>query len=293
LSPGQPLKVRATLKGSSIRRADSAAKKLELAIQDALRGSRRGSQQRRNHHPITLVMRARGPEVILSADAVGRPLHRRGYRKATAKAPIRENLAASVLVASGWDPENEALADPMCGAGTFGIEAAWMARDRAPGRGLKPAVIDWPGFPRKGFQQLQRELDAGPSPSSLKIVCSDRNEGALKAARANAQRAGVEGDIEFRCQSISDPAESLAETGLVVLNPPYGKRIGDLSRLHGVYKHFSKALALNYPGWRLAVVCPDKALAGRLAPGIQEVTRFRNGGIPVGLYLGEIPRSLK
>jgi putative N6-adenine-specific DNA methylase len=231
--------------------------------------------------------------VTISADAVGRPLHRRGYRKATAKAPLRENLAASVLVASGWDPESEALADPMCGAGTFGIEAAWMARDRAPGRDLKPAVIEWPGFPRKGFHQLQRELELGNVSNTVRIFSSDRNEGALKAARANAQRAGVEGDIRFQCQSINDPVELDCERGLVVLNPPYGKRIGDLSRLHGLYKHFSKGLVQNYPGWRIAVVCPDKALAGRLAPGIQEVTRFRNGGIPVGLYLGEIPQSQK
>ena len=236
-------------------------------------------------------MRIRGPEVTLSADAVGSPLHRRGYRKATAKAPLRENLAATVLVAAGWNPEEEALADPMCGAGTFSIEAALMAQDLPPGRRLRPAVVEWPAFPRKGWAQLQRQMEASLGELSQPIFASDRDQGAIRAATSNSERAGVSRVLEFRNCSLSDPWEGLPEQGLVVVNPPYGKRIGEKGRIHGLYAHFGKALRQRYAGWRLAVVCPDKALAGRLAPGIEEVTRFKNGGLGVGLFVGEIPGS--
>jgi putative N6-adenine-specific DNA methylase len=95
--------------------------------------------------------------------------------------------------------------------------------------------------------------------------------------------------LQFRTCSLSEPWEDLPEAGLVVVNPPYGQRIGEKGKIHGLYSHFGKALRHRYPGWRIAVVCPDKSLAGRLAPGIQEITRFKNGGLPVGLYLGELP----
>ena len=290
IHPHQDIQIRATIKGSKIQRTENAARKLELAIHDAMRGPRRQSHQRPKN-TITIILRIRNDHVTLSADAAGLPLHRRGYRKATAKAPLRENLAASVLVAAGWDPQEEALADPMCGAGTFSIEAAMLAQDRAPGQTMRPAVIEWPDFPRKGWNQLKRQLEEHAPTSSPRIYASDRNQGAIRAAISNAERAGVASSIHFQQCSLGETWDDLPDGGLVVLNPPYGKRIGEKSRIHGLYTHFGKALRQRYPGWRVAVVCPEKSLAGRLAPGIQEVTRFKNGGLGVGLYLGEIPKE--
>ena len=292
VSPGQPVEVRATVKGSRIQRSDNAARKIKLAISDAMKGARR-LHSKRVHHPITVVARIRGAEVTLSLDAVGQPLHRRGYRLATAKAPLRENLAASILVAVDWDPEHEALADPMCGSGTFAIEAALMAEDRAPGSRIRPAVVGWPSFPKNGWEQLKKQLDAPVLDQEALIYASDRNQGAVRAATENAQRAGVARSISFRCSALSEDWEALPETGLVVVNPPYGKRIGDPGKMHALYKQFGRDLSRRYPGWRIAVVCPDKALAGRLAPGIEERIRFRNGGLAVGLYLGTIPPHQK
>jgi putative N6-adenine-specific DNA methylase len=289
VQPGQEVVVRATVKGSRIQRAENAARKLELAIHDALRGSRKSYGQR-SRTPVTIILRIRGGDVTISADAVGQPLHRRGYRKATAKAPLRENLAAAMLIGAGWDPDEEALADPMCGAGTFSIEAALLAQDLPPGRRLRPAVVEWPGFPRKGWAQLQQQIQGVATRLEHSIFSSDRDQGAIRAASSNADRAGVAKLLQFRNCSLSESWEDLPETGLVVVNPPYGQRIGEKGKIHGLYSHFGKALRNRYPGWRIAVVCPDKSLAGRLAPGIEEITRFKNGGLPVGLYLGELPK---
>lgn len=290
VQPGQEVVVRATVKASRIQRSENAARKLELAIHDALRGPRRQNYSR-SRTPITIILRIRDSEVTISADAVGQPLHRRGYRQATAKAPLRENLAASVLIGAGWIPEEEALADPMCGAGTFSIEAALLAQDLPPGRLLRPAVVDWPTFPRKGWTQLQQQIQGVATALDHPILPSDREQGAIRAASSNAARAGVAKLLQFRTCSLSDDWEDLPETGLVVVNPPYGQRIGEKSKIHGLYSHFGKALRQRYPGWRIAVVCPDKSLAGRLAPGIQELARFKNGGLAVGLYLGTLPEK--
>ncbi|MEC7241115.1 MAG: hypothetical protein VXW32_07730 [Myxococcota bacterium] len=292
IAPGQPIEVRATVKGSRIQRSDNAARKIKLAVSDAMKGARR-LHSKRVHYPVTIVARIRGAEVTLSLDAVGQPLHRRGYRQATAKAPLRENLAAAILVAVDWDPEREALADPMCGSGTFAIEAALLAQDRAPGKRLRPAVVDWPSFPKKGWEQLKQQVEAPVLESGAPIFASDRNPGAVRAATENAQRAGVGRSIRFRCSSLEEAWDGLPQSGLVVVNPPYGKRIGDPGKLHALYKQFGRSLSERYPGWRIAVVCPDKALAGRLAPGIEERIRFRNGGLAVGLYQGTIPPHRK
>ena len=89
--------------------------------------------------------------------------------------------------------------------------------------------------------------------------------------------------LSFRCCALDEDWEGLPPSGLVVVNPPYGKRIGDPGKLHALYKQFGRSLSKRYPGWRIAVVCPDKALAGRLAPGIEERVRFRNGGLYLGI----------
>lgn len=288
--PGQEVVVRATVKASRIQRSENAARKLELAIQDALRGPRRQNYSR-SRSPITIILRIRDSEVTISADAVGQPLHRRGYRQATAKAPLRENLAASVLVGAGWIPGEEALADPMCGAGTFSIEAALLAQDLPPGRLLRPSVVGWPTFPKKGWAQLEQQIQGVATSLEQPIFSSDRDQGAIRAASSNAARAGVAKLLEFRECALNEVWEGLPETGLVVVNPPYGQRIGEKGKIHGLYAHYGKALRERYPGWRIAVVCPDKSLAGRLAPGIQEISRFKNGGLAVGLYLGTLPEK--
>jgi putative N6-adenine-specific DNA methylase len=224
----------------------------------------------------------------VSADVGGGLLHRRGYRKATAKAPIRENLAACILQAAEWHPE-EALVDPLCGSGTFAIEAAWMALDRAPGLDRELSVTQWPGFPQRLWKERIHEArSTSPPPASLSLHARDRDAGAIKAAKANAERAGVEALLHFSTEDFGAPFPPLPGPGLVVMNPPYGSRVGANAQLSSLYRRLGQTLQAQFSGWRLACVCPERSLAGRLG-NLEELTRFSNGGIKVSLWLGEIP----
>ncbi len=285
LHPGQRVTVRATLRGARFR-ADAAEAQVRRAAEAATRGRR--LSHRRPPPPQAVHLRVVDGLATVSLDAADGPLHKRGYRRATAGAPIRENLAAALLLAAGWVP-GAPLADPMCGAGTFSIEAAWMSRDRAPGLDHRPPVCRWPGFPDGAWRALlaeARRAEGVPAP----IYTADRNPGAVRATRENARRAGVLGDLALERADLTRPAGPLpGPKGLVIVNPPYGARIADRRRLHGLYRVLGRGLAARFPGWRLAALAPEKALAGRLLPRMEELLTFKNGGIPVGFYVGELP----
>lgn len=285
--PGQRIDVSATLKGARFKRSDVAALKVSQAAAAALRGPR--LSHRRPPPPQGVQVRIVGHEATISLNAGGEALHRRGYRLATAKAPIRENLGAALLLAAGWVP-GAPLADPMCGAGTFSIEAALMARDRAPGRDREPPVVGWPSFPKGAWERLRREVRKDGQRVRTPIFTSDRDPGAVRATRENAQRAGVLDDLRLtRADLTAIDGPEIGPPGLVILNPPYGVRVADQQRLHGLYRRLGQGLAARYPGWRLAALATDKALAGRLLPRMEQLLTFRNGGIPLGLYVGELP----
>ena len=150
----------------------------------------------------------------VSVDSSGDLLHRRGYRLATAKAPLRETLGAAMLLAAGWDG-TAPLLDPMCGSGTIPIEAALLARRIAPGLHRRFAFEDWPGFDAEAWQRLrEKAVDQVRPAAPVPILGSDRDEGAVAAAVANAERAGVARDIEFQRAAIS------------AIDPPGGQPVG-------------------------------------------------------------------
>jgi putative N6-adenine-specific DNA methylase len=224
----------------------------------------------------------------ISADSSGELLHRRGYRLATAKAPIRETLAAAMLLSLGWDGTTP-LVDPMCGAGTIAIEGALIARRIAPGLTRRFSCEQWPGAPVAGFARLRsaaraRVVVAAPSP----IVASDRDAGAIAAAQANAERAGVSANIAFRRQALS-ALDVPAVAGLLLTNPPYGARVSDRRQLRDLYASLGNVARARCPGWTLAFLSADGALDAQLKLDLDEVLRFRNGGIPVRLVRSVLP----
>ncbi|MCB9741621.1 MAG: hypothetical protein H6741_01825 [Alphaproteobacteria bacterium] len=286
----QPVTVRASVRQARFKRADAVEENVSRAISDAMRSAPRPRGKRRSLPPAEIRVRVEGRAALLSLDAAGL-LHRRGYRLASGKAPIRENLAAACLRAVGWQP-GVPLVDPMCGSGTFLIEAALEAADRAPGlERPPPAVTACPSFREGAWERMiQLAREAVEAPEGV-FLGGDRAPGALDAARGNAERAGVLAALRLSRKDATEPfPESPAGPGLVLFNPPYGHRVAENVKLAPLYQRVGDALAAQFPGWRLAAVCPDAALAGRLARKPEVLAEFSNGGIGVKLFVGELGR---
>jgi putative N6-adenine-specific DNA methylase len=227
-----------------------------------------------------VVVRLLRDECLISIDSSGDLLHRRGYRQAVAKAPLRETLAAALLLASQWDATRP-LIDPFCGSGTIPIEAALLGRRIPPGVHREFAFQRWPGYDASrwdGLVALARDQMLARSPAP--IAGSDRDAGAIEAAIANATRAGVLGDIVFHQGAISGLVP-FPEPGWIVTNPPYGIRIGERRGLRDLYARFGKVLQRKCAGWRLAMLAGPGGLERELRAPLTPLFTTTNGGVRV------------
>lgn len=234
------------------------------------------------------VVRFDHDECTISADASGELLHRRGYRLAVGRAPLRETLAAAMLLGSEWDPSTP-LVDPMCGSGTIPIEAAMLARRIAPGLARPFAAEQWPETPADVWKEVRLAakkeiLPKAPAP----IVGADRDEGAIANALANAKRVGVLGDIEFRCAALSALEVPESPRGLLVANPPYGVRVGETKPLRDLFARLGQVARERCDGWRVALLSADRALDAQVKLPFTEVLATRNGGIAVRLVVVDV-----
>jgi putative N6-adenine-specific DNA methylase len=218
----------------------------------------------------------------VSVDSSGALLHLRGYRQQLAKAPLRETLAAAILLGAGWRPEIP-LDDPMCGSGTIPIEAAMIARRIAPGLRRSFAFQRWPEMDAPTWTSLLSDArDAVLPKAPAWIHGADRDVGAVAAARANAERAGVANDVQFDVQPISAMSAAPAP-GLLASNPPYGIRVGEADRLRNLYAQLGNVARTQRPGWMLALLAADTKLERQTLLDFDEQFRTKNGGIPVHL----------
>jgi len=230
--------------------------------------------------------------VTVSADSSGALLHRRGYRRAVAKAPLRETLAAAMLLGAGYDGRGP-LCDPLCGSGTIAIEGALIARGIPPGRARQFAFMHWPAFDTGAWAHTCREALGSALPRApCEIRASDRDEGAVEAARANAVRAGVHDDVVTSVHSLSDAASDLGpagSAGWLVTNPPYGLRIG--RDVRNLYARLGQVARRGFPGWQLGVLASDthNALTRQIEVDLEQVFATSNGGIPVRFLVGRVP----
>jgi putative N6-adenine-specific DNA methylase len=230
-----------------------------------------------------IVVRFVRDHCTVSADTSGELLHRRGYRKATAKAPLRETIAAAMLHASGWR-HDAPLVDPFCGAGTIPIEAALLARRIPPGRSF--AIEGWPNLSTSVGASVREQLAQQIERTTpLSILGSDRDAGAITAAKANAERAGVTDAIAFSVRSVSD-AEFGEAPGWVVSNPPYGVRVGETDRVRDLWGRFGRVLRERASGWTVVLLSPDPALDRQLGFPVRVLATTSNGGIPVRIITG-------
>ena len=220
LLPGQAVALRVTCHKSRLYHSDGVAERVAGAIGDRLGSPVPPPEPSRNWWWCAWC-------TTTARSASIRPalLHRRGYRLETAKAPLRETLAAGLLLASGWDAQSPLL-DPFCGSGTIPIEAALLARRMAPGKNRRFAFMDWPSFNPGVWKALLAEAAAQELPGCGLIQASDRDAGAVRSAQANAERAGVAADIQFACRAVS-AIQPPRGPGWVVTNPPYGVRVSE------------------------------------------------------------------
>jgi putative N6-adenine-specific DNA methylase len=298
LVPGQPVALRVTCRKSRLYHSDAVAERLAGAIGDRLgkpsqldpHAARRDSSDLGGAASALIVARLMHDQCTISVDSSGELLHRRGYRLATAKAPLRETLAAGMLMAAGWDPVSP-LIDPFCGSGTIPIEAAMMKLGIAPGKNRRFAFMDWPGFDRRVWDALVAEGQGRVISGGATILASDRDAGAIQAAQDNTERAGMDGEIRFACQAVSDAIASVqpgSAVGWVVTNPPYGMRVSADRDLRNLYARFGKILRDTCPGWQVAILCSDERLVRHTGLRLDTRLAFVNGGVAVKLARGVV-----
>ncbi len=224
----------------------------------------------------------------ISLDMSGRHLHERGYRLEHTGAPLRETLAAAILLKSEWSG-NTPLVDGMCGSGTFPIEAALIARNIAPGLGREFLFQKWPSFQEKAWKYLLRSTREAALPKApAPILGLDIDAESVRVSAQNANRAGVETDIAFHHTDFFDfdPVREKIKTGLLVLNPPYGKRLeggGEQS-----YEKIGNHLRHAFRGWKYAVLCTSRREAGAMKMPLMRLWSIRHGGTPIYVALGRV-----
>jgi len=296
VSANGAVKFRVTCRKSRLYHSDAVAQRLGEALLRAVPGARieRARRADADDEATTaddaqlFVVRLFHDRCTVSADTSGDLLHRRGWRQATAKAPLRETMAAALLEAAGWDGSGP-LVDPMCGSGTIVIEGALTARGVAPGAKRRFAVERWPGVPPTLGAWVRTQLAGRGAITELPpIVGSDRDEGAIRAATSNAERAGVRPDLALEVRTLSAAEFPATGRGFVVTNPPYGIRVGEADRVRNLWARLGQVLRERAPGWRVALLSPDPALERQLGIPLREVARTTNGGIPVRLVVGEV-----
>ena len=243
------------------------------------------STNRRNP-PQLIFVRLLQDKCTISIDSSGDLLHRRGYRLAVAKAPLRETLAAGMILASGWDRVSPLL-DPFSGSGTIPIEAALMAQQIHPACKRHFAFMDWPNFDRTSWDALFSDALSSHPTTFPRIIASDRDAGAIRAAQANAERAGVGDCIEFTCRAIS-AIEPPPGPGWVVTNPPYGLRTKTNQDLRNLYAQFGRVLRAKCPGWQVTMLCSSVQLLHHTGLELDKGIPLMNGGIRVRLAKGTV-----
>lgn len=300
LSPDATLAVDFVSSRSAIAHTQFGAQKVKDAVVDQLRAATGRRPTVQTERPaVRLNVYLYRDEAQLALDLSGDSLHRRGYREQGAQAPLKENLAAALLLRAGW-PEVAAagggLLDPMCGSGTLPIEAAFMAADIAPGL-LRDyfGFLGWLGHVPQLWQQLReealarREAGLGRLP---RIVGYDADARAVRTALRNLERAGLHGRVHIERRRLSEVRPPADKPGLFIVNPPYGERLGDATTLIPLYGQLGDLLRQRFGSWRAAIFTGNPELGMRVGLRPQRSYQLYNGPIACRLTLYAIqPRS--
>ncbi|MEC9482099.1 MAG: bifunctional 23S rRNA (guanine(2069)-N(7))-methyltransferase RlmK/23S rRNA (guanine(2445)-N(2))-methyltransferase RlmL, partial [Halomonas sp.] len=294
--PGNSLAVDFHGQSPHIRHTRFGAQTVKDGIVDSLRESGRERPAIDLRQPdLRIYAHLHRGRLTVGIDLSGASLHQRGYRRDPGHAPLKENLAAALLVRAGW-PERarrgEPLIDPLCGSGTLLIEAALMAADVAPGL-LRPryGFEGWAGHDMALWRELKREAEARASLGRRRIRSRlygfDQSPQALSAAKTNAMRAGIPALIELRGASVAqlERPEDAQGPGLILTNPPYGERIGELPELVPLYAALGERARVAFTGWTLALFTGNPDLGHRTGLRAEKQYAFKNGPLDCKLLM--------
>jgi 23S rRNA G2445 N2-methylase RlmL len=224
----------------------------------------------------------------ISLDTTGGHLHQRGYRRQHTGAPIRETLAAAILMRSGWSGETP-LVDGMCGSGTLAIEAGLIARRMAPGGGRSFLFEAWPSFEDKTWGYLCRKArEQAAVDLKAPVIGIDRDPRALEVSAGNAARAGLEKDILWELEDFFrwNPQRLNLHPGTVVVNPPYGRRLNE--NPIRIYEYLGVHLREAFRGWQAVVLAPTRELATKLRMPTARLWKVTHGGSPIVIVFGKL-----
>ena len=296
IAKGQAVTLRVTCRKSRLYHSGAVAERITRDLVERMKvevsTTREDSEtDASNDGAQLIVVRFDRDRCTISADSSGAHLHQRGYRTSITQAPMRETLAAALVMASGWDQQTPLL-DPFCGSGTVPIEAALIAAQIPPGRNRQFQLMRWPDFDAALWKQVLTRANSLVRQDSTPLIAgSDRNAAALRASRENAERAGVDGMLRL------EKADALAlrdqgPAGWIVSNPPYGVRLGDRAESKRLLSRFGQRLREEFAGWHIAILAPagserllDLPLESRL--------KTTNGGLRVQVLAGTVPAATK
>lgn len=298
----RPLKVAATTHHCRLRHTGALAERLALAVGrhlgrsvDLFEGDDDGEVTHAHESScedepfVRLFLRGDDDRFVVSVDSSGPLLHRRGWRRAAGAAPLRETLAAGVLALVGQRAD-EILVDGMCGSGTLAVEGALRARHLPPGLRRGFAFQRWPSFDAAAWGRVRAAAEQGPRVPPHPIFARDEDAAVLEIARGNAVCAGVDAALTFQRAEFFG-TEPPAGAGLLVLNPPYGRRLSSVGGPQRLFRQLGRALERSWRGFRAAVLAPPALAAALGKPAA--VYPVSNGGLRLHLCVFGAPRATR
>ncbi|MBL0713513.1 MAG: hypothetical protein JJV98_07400 [Desulfosarcina sp.] len=291
LPPGGATDVKVRARHSRLYHSDAVAERIQQGIQTRMAAFAPVATKKTidsGHQRI--YARLDRDRCQLSIDSSGANLHKRGIKIKSGRAPLRETLAAAVLLRAGYTGR-EILCDPMCGSGTFSLEGALMAKKIPPGWFREFPFMAWPAFRAARWRHIRRTAAppdmAWPQPM---IFASDRNPDIIRRLQQTLTAHGLDDVIHADHRNFEDlTGQSFGQTvsGIVVLNPPYGRRLGSRQSIEGIYRGIDRKLKSDFKGWTAAVLAPNRRLGRHLTFAARRHS-IQHGGQPVHVFVGKI-----
>jgi len=299
MAVGESFSIRFTGQSPAFRHTHYGALRIKDALCDRFReqtGERPSVE--REDADIRISAFLRNNRVSVYLEISGEPLHRRGYRLSAGLAPLKETLASGMLALAGWGPQDTPvpLYDPMCGSGTLLIEGVMMALDLPTGLWRERFGFErWAGHDEALWARLRKEAsehrDRQLSAPAVMAWGSDTDEAAIGRCQANVERLHMSGFFQFEHRALADAVTPESKEGLLVTNPPYGERLGDLTSVAAVYQQLGRLARERLPGWRFAMITSNADLAAETGFEPQQRLPVRNGALDCEIWTLTVPED--